>query len=137
MQTFKRCKLRRFKAGQVVMEPPESRRTFVLLIDGLATWTLTANKEKSSSSKAGQQAGSHAWSSNSHGHRLRTVLTSPARSGNQLGQGLDALLAPEAPRVLHSGLTAGKLYSGMCFTMGLLNVSLHATGCTECLGLVY
>ena len=34
-QTFKRCKVRQFKAGEVVLTPRAAKRTFIVVIEGL------------------------------------------------------------------------------------------------------
>lgn len=39
-QTYKRCRLRRFKAGEQVLTAKQARRTLALVIEGLATYEV-------------------------------------------------------------------------------------------------
>lgn len=50
-QTYKRCQLRRFRAGQTILRPRQARHKLALLIEGLASYRIEMLDGRSASGR--------------------------------------------------------------------------------------
>ena len=94
-QSFKRARLASYRAGQTVMDERASRRTFMLLVEGVASYTVVDKQ-------AGRGAGVR-------GCGVEAPSTSCAAT-------------PAMPCVQGKLLQQLEMHSGFCFDVGLLNV---------------